>query len=383
MRILCLDQFAQLGGGQLCLLDLLPAFQRNGWEIRAMVPGEGEYAARLRASDCHVEQLRLAHLSNGRKTFTDQFLYLASVVQMTGQLRKLLRGWPPDLLYVNGPRVLPAAAKVSREDQIPLLFHAHHRIAEGSALRLVQTSLNASRASVIACCSYVASSLAPRVPRSRIRVIYNGVSDYRQSPARRALPIQRVGIVGRIDPEKGQLDFVRAARTVLRRFPQVRFHVVGSPQFSAGGYWGQVLKESEGLPVHFHGWRDDISRVLSSLDLLVVSSPRSEATPRVILEGLSAGVPVLAYALGGIPEIVEDSRTGFLSAPTPEALASRMADVLETDLGAIDLLAQRARSTWQERFHIDRWRALVCDCVTGAALANPSEFATRPPQLTI
>jgi glycosyltransferase involved in cell wall biosynthesis len=383
MKILCLDQFAQLGGGQLCLLDLLPAFLGNGWEIRAMVPGEGEYTARLRALDCQVEQLRLAPLSSGRKTFTDRFSYLASVLQMTGLLRKQLRGWRPDLLYVNGPRVLPAAARVSRQEGIPLIFHAHHRIAEGSALRLVQTSLNASRASVIACCSYVASSLTPRVPRSRIRVIYNGVHDYGQSPIRRALPIQRIGIVGRIDPEKGQLDFVRAARTVVSRFPHVEFHVVGSPQLSAGGYSDQVLKESEGLPVHFHGWRDDISLVLRSLDLLVVSSPRSEATPRVILEALSANVPVLAYALGGIPEIIEDNRTGFLSPPNPEALASRMADVLETDLGVIDFIAQRARSTWQERFHIDRWRALVCNCVTRAAVANRSEFATEQPQMNI
>jgi glycosyltransferase involved in cell wall biosynthesis len=383
MKILCLDQFAQLGGGQLCVLDLLPAFLLNGWEIRALVPGEGEYASRLRALDCPVEHLSLTPLSSGRKTFGDQLRYLASVVQMTRQLRKLLRKWRPDLLYVNGPRVLPAAAKVSREDGIPLLFHAHHRIAEGSALRLVQTSLNASQASVIACCSYVATSLTSRVPRSRIRVIYNGVSDYSETPIRRALPIQRVGIVGRIDPEKGQLDFIRAARIVVHRFPHVQFHVVGSPQFSAGEYPGEVLKESGGLPVVFHGWRDDISCVLRSLDLLVVSSPHSEATPRVILEALSAGVPVLAYALGGIPEIIEDNRTGFLSAPTPEALASRMSEVLGTDLGALDLMAQRARSTWQERFHIDRWRAHVCDCVTRAAVANPSEVATGQQQITI
>ena len=383
MKILCLDQFAQLGGGQLCLLDLIPGFLEKGWEIRAMAPGEGEYAARLRALECSVEQLRLAPLSSGRKTFKDQLSYLASVVRMTGQLRRLLRGWRPDLLYANGPRVLPVAARVSRIEGIPLVFHAHHRIAEGSSLRLVQTSLNASQASVIACCSYVASSLMPRVPRSRIRVIYNGVSDYRQSPVRRALPIQRVGIVGRIDPEKGQLDFVRAARIVVRRFPHVLFHVVGSPQFSARGYSGQVLKESEGLPVHFHGWRDDISRVLRSLDLLVVSSPSSEATPRVILEAFSAGVPVLAYALGGIPEIIDDNRTGFLSAPTPDALASRMAEVLETDLVVVDLIAQRARSTWQERFHIDRWRALVCDCLAGAVQSNRVEFSTEELQKTI
>ena len=383
MKILCIDQFAQLGGGQLCLLDLLPAFHRNGWEIRAMVPDQGEYAARLRASHCHVDQLPLPQLSNGKKTFTDQLRYLASVVRSTGQLRRLLRAWKADLLYVNGPRVLPAAARVSREQEIPLIFHAHHWIAETSARRLVQSSINASKASVIACCQYVASSLSPRVPARRIKVIYNGVGDYRCSPARRCLPIKNVGIVGRIDPEKGQLDFVRAARIIARRFPHVRFHVVGSPQFSAGEYYAQVLNESQGLPVHFHGWRDDISTVLDSLDLLVVSSPGSEATPRVILESLSAGVPVLAYSVGGIPEILDNNQTGFLSAPTPDALASHLAEILETDPVVVELIAQRACAVWRERFHIDRWRALVCDALTRAAIANQPALATEQPQMIL
>src|SRR5271157_1217299 len=123
MRILCLDQFAQLGGGQLCLLDLIPAFLENGWEIRAMTPGEGEYLRRLRALDCRVDQLRLSPLSNGRKTFLNQLSYLASVVQMTSQLRRLIRGWRPDLLYANGPRVLPAPPRASRTARLPPLLH--------------------------------------------------------------------------------------------------------------------------------------------------------------------------------------------------------------------------------------------------------------------
>jgi glycosyltransferase involved in cell wall biosynthesis len=383
MKILCLDQVSQLGGGQLCLLDLLPAFLESGWEIRVMAPGEGEYAVRLRALNCKVVPLHLAPLSNGQKTLRDQFSYLRSMLLMVGQLRRLLRVWRPDLLYVNGPRVLPAAARVSRKEGIPLLFHAHHRITQGSALRLAQSSLNVSRASVVACSSYVASSLAARVEGSRIRVIYNGVRDQEELPLRAPSPIQNVGIIGRIDPEKGQLDFVRAARTVVRRFPDLRFHVIGSPQLSPERYACQVLKESEGGFVRFHGWRRDISKVLRSLDLLVVSSPYTEATPRVILEAFSAGVPVLAYALGGIPEIIEDDVTGFLSAPTPEALAKRMIEILETNEVILHDVAQRARFMWEERFRIDQWRASVCDCVTNALRPNGVGFGAREPQVTV
>jgi glycosyltransferase involved in cell wall biosynthesis len=382
MKILCLDQSAQLGGGQLCLLDLLPAFLANGWEVHAMLPGEGEYSARLRALKCNVADLHLAPLPSQRKTIADCPSYLVSVLRITGQLQRLLETGRPDLLYVNGPRVLPAAAWVSRREGIPLIFHAHHRILESSALRIAQSSLNASRASVIACCSYVASSYSRRVPGKRIKVIYNGVSDQRSLHIRAASPIENVGIIGRIDPEKGQLDFVRAVRKVVQRFPHIQFHVIGSPQLSSGEYADQVLKESEDLPVRFHGWRHDISDVLRSLDLLVVSSPYTEATPRVILEAFSASVPVLAYALGGIPEVIDDNRTGFLTAPTPEALASRLVEVLETDAGVPHHVALNARSTWQERFHIDRWRQTVCDFLTRAAWSSRTGFITRQQKAT-
>jgi glycosyltransferase involved in cell wall biosynthesis len=207
-------------------------------------------------------------------------------------------------------------------------------------------------------------------------VIYNGVSDQRSLSIRTSSPIENVGIIGRIDPEKGQLDFVRAVRKVVERFPHIQFHVIGSPQLSSGGYADQVQKESEDLPVRFHGWRHDISDVLRSLDLLVVSSPYTEATPRVILEAFSASVPVLAYALGGIPEVIDDNRTGFLTAPTPEALASRLVEVLETDVGALHHVTLNARSTWQERFNIDRWRQIVCDSLTRAAWPSRAEVIT-------
>ena len=76
-------------------------------------------------------------------------------------------------------------------------------------------------------------------------------------------------------------------------------------------------------------WVDDQSALFAGIDLLVVPSEPVENTPRVILEAYSAGVPVLAYYAGGIPELVDDGRTGILVRPqTPEALAQSIREAV-------------------------------------------------------
>src|SRR5206468_10417372 len=122
-----------------------------------------------------------------------------------------------------------------------------------------------------------------------------------------------------------QLEFVQAARMLP---PDCRFIVCGAPLFSnpaAARYFELVREAAAGLPVEFMGWRDDIGAVLSELDLLVAPSAPVEATTRVILEAYAAGVPVVASASGGIPEIVRDGQTGFLTPPgDPAKLAARI-----------------------------------------------------------
>ena len=116
----------------------------------------------------------------------------------------------------------------------------------------------------------------------------------------------------------------------------------------------EVHRLAEGLPVEFTGWRDDVGAVLRDLDLLLVPSTAAEATTRVIMEAFSAGVPVVAYAIGGIPEIVRDDENGFLvHERSPEALAARVKDAMEADL---DKIAQHARADWESKFTVKRYR---------------------------
>src|SRR5205823_5756094 len=125
-------------------------------------------------------------------------------------------------------------------------------------------------------------------------VLYSGVGQISTYPSLRRTRLRHIGVIGRIEPEKGQMDFVRAARSVLRKYPDCRFSIVGAPLFSSAKYLGEVVRASRELPIEFLGWRDDILRVLADLDLLVVPSSPVDSAPRVIFEAFAAGVPVVA-----------------------------------------------------------------------------------------
>src|SRR5205814_128322 len=137
-------------------------------------------------------------------------------------------------------------------------------------------------------------------PRRR-HVVYNGVAEIpflrREFGRKREW---RIGLVGRIAPMKGQTDFLRAAALLSPVLADARFVICGAPMFSEPDYVREVQVLANGLPVEFLGWRNDVGAVLAGLDLLVVPSTAAEATTRVILEAFSAGVPVVAYAVGGI-----------------------------------------------------------------------------------
>src|SRR5207237_253132 len=133
-----------------------------------------------------------------------------------------------DLLYVNGPRVLPAAAWAARKTGRPLLFHCHSHLAQRSAAMLAGRSLQLSNARVIACCRYVARPLWPYIDPGRLRVIFSGVAP--QNAARTGHERgTRIGIIGRISPEKGQIMFVRMVRLLAAKHPDCRFVVCGAP----------------------------------------------------------------------------------------------------------------------------------------------------------
>lgn len=221
------------------------------------------------------------------------------------------------------------------------------------------------------------------VGMERVRVIHNSIDPSRFSvidPRRRQdllglfrdQPEQIVLAAGRLSPEKGFDQLIAAAEVVLKHRPGVGFVVFGD------GPLRQRLQEQIDLAAigdrfQLAGFRDDLDALIGCADLMVLPS-YTEGLPNVALEALAAGVPVVATAVGGTPEVVLDGQCGYLvpAGDTP-ALARRIGDLLADE----DLRRQFAtagRTHVETNFSFDAQAAgyhhLLQNILRGAALPD-------------
>jgi glycosyltransferase involved in cell wall biosynthesis len=352
VNILILDQFSAMGGAQQCLADLLPALADRGWTARAALPPGGPLIDLFRNRGIEVDEIPCGPYRNGKKSLGDVLQFAADVPSQVSTISRLLK--ETHLVYVNGPRLLVAAAIATR-GRIPILFHAHHQIGQRGAAYLEGMALRHSNTTVAACCDAVALPLRPWVPRDRVHTIPNGTLDFGFRQRRFGKEL-RIGIIGRIAPEKGQTEFLRAASTLVEHVPHARFVVCGAPLFGDRSYYKEVLSLARNLPVEFLDWQQDVAAVMCNLDILVIASTQ-EGMPRVLLEAFSAGLPVVAFPVGGIPEVIEDGVTGFLTTD----LAAKLREV--ADSTRLPLIAKNARHEWERRYTVATYRERVTDLI--------------------
>jgi glycosyltransferase involved in cell wall biosynthesis len=369
MKALLLDQFSDPGGAQQGLLDLLPGLRDLGWQAVIGLPGDGELFDRVRELGFPAERIECGPYASGRKTVGDMARFVSGTPKLTRQIRSLAEG--VDVVYVNGPRLLPAAAMARL--RVPVIFHAHSYLAPGAIRSIAGSALRWMQARVIANCEFVAAPWRKYAPTE---VIYNGVAGSAVTADRRG---NVLACIGRIAPEKGQLAFLDAARLVDRAIPGCRFLIYGAPLFGDEGaerYDAEARSRAAGLPVEFAGWVDDVYAALARIDLLLVPSRPIEATTRVILEAYAAGTPVIAFGAGGIPEIVDQGRSGFLVG-SPEEMAQAAIGLIR-DPDRREAMSKAARECWHSRFTLDRYRDEVAAALETAARQSTRESRRRP-----
>jgi glycosyltransferase involved in cell wall biosynthesis len=310
--------------------------------------------------------------SNGGKTVRDLLRFSLDVPRVKAAIKEVVHRHDIELIYVNGPRVLPAVVGVHR----PVLFHSHSRVTGTHSQRLLRWALRHTGATIISVSGFVAQSYRNLPDNDRAYIIYNGAADHRQGARDFSRTPARVGLIGRIAPEKGHLDFLRAAAVLAKdRVPPAQFFVYGDRLFSDAGYDQRVRALAEHAPVQLCGWIDNVPEVLRGLDILAVPSGSAEASPRVILEAFSAGTPVVAYRSGGIPEMIEDGRTGVLTADSCfESLATSIRSLL-SDPDRMERLSIGGRQEWQRRFTVQMFRQNICAVLETYGAAQPQAMA--------
>jgi len=217
-----------------------------------------------------------------------------------------------------------------------------------------------------------------------VRLIYNGVdlSRYDHTEPCCTLPeeygmepgSQIVGVVARLEPEKGHATLIEAWPQVLRAVPDAYLLIVGEGS-RREALEAQARDMRVAHRVVFTGRRDDVPSVTAALDVAVLPSYR-EAQGLSILEAMALSRPVVASNVGGIPEMIEDGVTGLLVPPHDADGLARSISRLLLDHPLADTLARAGHDLVHDRFCVELMVSEIQAIYDeGARVVRPSEVA--------
>lgn len=351
LRVAYLGHSAALSGAELGLVELIRAL--TDVEAHVLLAEDGPLVDRLRASGAAVELVPLGDRPRRlRRAAVRPGLALApAAVASAGysvRLAQRLRALHPDLVHANTLKALLYGGPAARLAGTPLVWHVHDRVADDYlpplAARLVRAVAPHVARGVIANSETTLAALG--LPQLRAAVVHEPVEQ--PAPDRPAAPREAftVTMVGRLAPWKGQDVFLRAFARAFPAGPE-RAVIVGSALFGEHAYASSLerLIGQLGLAgrVELRGFRDDVAAELAQTDALVHASVIAEPFGRVVVEGMAAGLPVVAANAGGPTEIVTDGADGLLVQPGDvDELAAALAR-LAAEPGLRDRLGAAAR----------------------------------------
>jgi glycosyltransferase involved in cell wall biosynthesis len=249
-------------------------------------------------------------------------------------LTRLLRAFKPDIVHTHSSKAGILGRWAAHRANVPVIIHTIHGfgITPDQPAAVRRSLLAAERWAGRFTTRFFAVSHATReagiryglFDGDRCAVVRSGIdiAAYRHRQVDTAAKRKElglvpdrpvVGMVGPMKPQKAPLDFVRIARQVQEARPDVQFLYVGEGELR-GAMEAEIVRLSPAGYIRLVGWRRDIPDVMRVLNVFLLTS-RWEGLPRVCLEALASGVPVVATAVDGTPEAVVDGVNGYLHAP--------------------------------------------------------------------
>lgn len=345
-------------GGETYLLSLARRLDRKRFRLLVLVPESGQLEDNLRMEGIETHRWEMGRLGS-----------IAPILH----LRSLLREWRVDVLQSHGARTNFYARIAGRLARVPMVLSTIHNslydYPVGSLKKGLYIALDRLTTPLVHCILCVAESHRQELIRryglapAKVMTIHNGVDLERFRPERYGrgarkeweLPDEAplLGIIGRLTHQKGHATLLCALPALISRFPHLRCLVVGDGELRA-----DLQRLATELSVTrqclFVGARQDIPHILSALDVLVIPS-LSEGFPYVALEGMAMAKPIVATAVNGLPECIQDGVTGRLVPKAdPPALAEAIGEILSDSQGAATL-GQAARRRVEREYSIERW----------------------------
>jgi glycosyltransferase involved in cell wall biosynthesis len=320
LRVLLACDSLGIGGAERHIIALAAGLKRRGHDVTIACSVGGSLGGQVAASG-----VALRALSN-------RLVKRRVSVSYARTLARLVAAGDFDLVHAHMHASAAVAAVACARADVPLVI-TEHTEASWRDERARRTSRSAYHraAHLIAVSGPIRRRLTEDdgVPAERVSLIRNAIPPI-HGRRRNGTPLLHslvsgdplIGTVARLVPEKGVACLLLAAVSVLRALPKARFVIIGD-----GPLREELAANSRKLGiasrVSFLGGRVDAPQLIGDLDVLAIPSLSNEGTPLVTLEALSAGVAVVATAVGGIPEQVRGFHRVALVPPGDVAALAR------------------------------------------------------------
>lgn len=312
---------AGMGGMENYIKNFIAHLPPNQFQVTCICPYESPFTSSLR--QLGVEEVYITPI-------TDDPAWRS--IQLTMEVARLHQ---IDVLHAHMPKAHTLAGLAGCLIHKPVAATLHGMNVSSQELGITRA---AGSHLMTNCQEAYTQALAMGVPADRLSLVRNGVDTAAFTPGSMGGELRKeinvppgiplIGFVGRLEYEKGPDLFLRAADHVHQVQPDAHFVVVGD---------GVMRNQLEAMcihlrlerHIHFVGWRANMVDIYPALDFLAHTS-RSDGTSLVLLEAMSCGCPAIGLAVGGVPEIIENERTGFLAgAGDWEGIAFRIIQLLK------------------------------------------------------
>ena len=323
-KILFVITKSNWGGAQKYVFDLATAIPKNQFEVKVAAGGEGAMADKLKARN--IEVVKIPSM--------EKDISFLKEIESFFQLLKIYRKEKPDVVHLNGSKAGGLGALAARLSGIEKIIFTVHGFAFNEERPRVQrllikalsygTLLLSTNIIFINKKELASAQQWPMIHR-KCHLIYNGLkspSFIDRENARRFIAEkiekhssffdgkQAVGSIGELTKNKG---YGRAIEAFSKTPEGMVYIIVGNGELY-NELARQIKNNNLGEKIFLTGFLDNASSLLKAFDIFLLPSIK-EGLPYVLLEAGYAGLPVIAAAVGGVPEIIEDQKTGVLAAP--------------------------------------------------------------------
>lgn len=342
VNILFLHSGAELYGADQILINIVTNIDRNKFCPYVVLPNDGPLRKVLEDKRVKVDVIEYPVVR--RKYFNPlgMFNYCVEFLKSTNQLKRYIEKNDIHIIHNNTLAVFEGVY-LSIAEKIPVIFHLHEMIEHPRILARIMYKIAIKGSSVVLGVSTALKEYVESLTggESKIIVLHNGILDNATKIETAISLREEFGIpenavvfshIGRINAIKGQKDFVDALKKALEENDNIYGLLIGDA-FS-GQEWRikELLEYIDEQKVSEHvkyvGYRNDMSNIYKTTDVLVLSSIQYDSFPTVVLEAMSYSKPVIAYRCGGVVEMVEDGKTGYLvEQRNISALAYRIGEI--------------------------------------------------------